>query len=321
MLSNKASYPAFKGLMLFLTSVACASGANEVQQLSTAPTKREISIQEPQLKLSPEAYKGKCPVDIRADGLLMATDNGIVKYRWVYKGAMGEVVMLRLSKNETETVTTTFKAIGKTLQPGTLLLSSAQKNESSEIHSDSSHATPFNLHSGTVQLLSLPVDEQDWRQARQSREISFKVECEEDKSFPVNVASTAKANLQPGPMLSISGAKAPWGSTLVVDASQFQTGRRGKQCPLSLAYEVLNQGMAQASASQAKLMSGTQVLSVKTIGDLAPEAKVSVTDTIYLSEGRHTLSLKLDNMEQLDESSESNNVQWITLQVLGCSGY
>lgn len=279
----------------------------------------KFMLQNPLLKVAPANYKGECPVDIEAEGTLKASGAGKVQYRWSHNGGMGPVGVAQLNSNGWKTVSTTFKDIGKSLPQGTLTLSSKLAQKQGPMNPNSIKAHADHVHTGSVQLLSLPMDEQNWSKARQSPQVGYKVECVSAFKPPVIATPILKADLLPGPTLSIANATAPWGSTLAVDASPFQAGKRGDQCPLRMTYDVLNEGTAEASVSQARLFTGSSSLHTQVLAKLSPNAQAKVADTIYLSDGRHTVGVKVDNQDQVSESSETNNMQRITVMVRGCS--
>jgi len=295
--------------MLFLFCVACWSEASEPHFLSSMPETQAFGVQTVQLKLEPETYRGKCPVDITAEGMLLATETVTVQYRWLYQGTMGKIATLRLNKDKPESVTTSFKDIGKQPQADTLTLSSKPSTKPSA----------RGLYTATVQLLSLPMGEQDWRKAHASAPATYRVECEADARSEAQDTSQAKADLVPGPVFTIAGASAPWGSTLAVDAASFQAARRGHECSLAFSYELSNHGKAEAGTSQARLFSGSLTLNSQSIGKLAPAEKVSITDNVYLSDGRHDLGIRVDDSDQVAEINESNNLRHVTVMVRGCS--
>lgn len=316
---NPAMIRGFKkhGLQKILLRVVCLLGlvflahANERPHQPSIPFKQNSSVdssQNPRLKLVPEVYKGKCPVDLRAEGVFPANENGQIQYRWVFNGGMGKITHLRLMQNAPNIVTTTFPAIGKPHSPDTHILSSKISSKLAD-----------KLHTGTIQLLTLPIDDEDWQQAGKSPEVRFSIECESDANPVMSNKHYSKADLVPGPNLTIGGATAPWGNTLAVDARPLLGARRGNECPLPLVYEVFNHGMSESAASQSRVMKGTDTLSNQPIDQLSPSAKIRVMDTIYLSDGRHQLSVKLDDLNQVDESSEANNVQSMTVMVRGCA--
>lgn len=309
MFSRLHSARRFSELMLFLFCVACWSEASEPHFLSSMPETQAFGLQTVQLKLEPETYRGKCPVDITAEGMLLATETVTVQYRWLYQGTMGKIATLRLNKNKPETVTTIFKNIGNTPQVDTLILSSNRSTKPSAA----------SLYTATVQLLSLPMGELDWSKARTSAPVTYRTECETDARFETQDPSPAKADLVPGPGFTMAGANTPWGSALAIDASPFQAARRGYKCSLPFTYELINLGEAEAGTSQARLFGGSLTLNSQSIGKLAPAEKVSITDNVYLSDGRHDLGIRVDDSDQVAEINESNNLRHVTVMVRGCS--
>lgn len=271
-------------------------------------------------RVTPAQYRGECPMAIEVEGTLQASAAVKVHYRWSHNGSMGPVAVAQLNSHGEKIVSTHFKDIGKTLPVGTLLLSSKDTPKPGPVDPKAYQAQPDSLHTGSVQLLSLPMDQQNWSKAYKSMQMGYKVDCDAQAKSAIGTTPVLRADLLPGPMFTLANASAPWGSTLAVDASAFQAGKRGDQCPLLMTYAVHNEGTAEAAASQASLLTGSNRLHSQNLGNQASGAKTKVAGILYLSDGRHTVSLKVDSQDQVNESSEANNMQGITVMVRGCSG-
>ena len=303
----------FHGLAALLLMMSLAL------QSSASPAHSEAGIDAISVKLTrvtPEQYKGECPVDIEVEGTLSVSAAVKVQYRWSHNGGMGPVGVAQLNSHGGKTVSTRFKDIGKTLPAGTLLLSSKPAAKAGPVNQAQSES----LHTGSVQLLSLPMDQQNWSKAYKSMQMGYKLDCDSHAKAAISATPVLRADLLPGPMFTLANATAPWGSALAVDASAFQAGKRGDQCSLPITYEVHNEGVAEAGASQARLFTGSNSLYSQSLGNLAPGTKAKVAGTLYLSDGRHMIGVKVDSQDQVSESSETNNLQGITVMVRGCSG-
>lgn len=117
--------------------------------------------------------------------------------------------------------------------------------------------------------------------------------------------------------LRLGTKSVPWGGSLTVtDADAILLS--GGKCAFDIEYIMANAGNDAAEpAFTNRLRSGTVVVSQQTGLTLAVGEIRTIKTQGYLSPGPHTLTLTLDDADNLSESDETNNVYSAQVEVKG----
>lgn len=282
-------------------------------------------LDKPLISVQPKNYTGSCPVDIKVEGTLKGNKGQQkVKYRWVHKGGMGPVGTAMLNTSGWKTVKTTLKDIGKKPSGNEKGINAkAPKPQGNPGMNFQAQGQGPNVFTGTVQLKALPFNQNNWNKAKTSATATYKVTCKEPlKPTPGKLPQLPgfkKPDLLPTPSLTLGDKTANWGSSMVVDASKGSGKKRGEACELRMAYDVKNQGQADANKPfKSRLFTGNNTLHQMTIPKLAKGASKKVSGLVYLEDGSYTIGVFVDSMTKVAESNEVNNKNRIQVTVKNC---
>jgi len=123
----------------------------------------------------------------------------------------------------------------------------------------------------------------------------------------------------------LAGSPHPWGSTITVDlphhASATRAGPNRNLCLFDqAAYRAFNKGYVATGPFVSKVTRNNLALHATGM-TLGPQANQWVVFGIALPEGASTLKVRLDALNQVGESDESNNTPQVTVIVkLDCDG-
>ncbi len=297
--------------------VCDAFDAPPSQQAGPASFDSPFVLEPPKVAVEPAKYSGACPVDLKVNGTLKAS-KGMqqVQYRWAHNGALGPVKTVMLNSSGWQSVNTVLKDVGKAAGPGQLKADHAPKGPGLQLKASDDDIN------GMVQLHVLAEGENNWQQARVSQPAPYSVNCRARLQGAGDVAAPrpGSVDLQPGPTLTIAQQTAPWGGTLVVDASEAGGRMRGERCELRFAYDVLNSAEQAAAQSASRLHEDQQTLHQAVVPGLAAGGKHRIVGHVYLANGSHVLGVSVDDKQQLVESDENNNRARIAVEVRGCGG-
>jgi hypothetical protein len=256
---------------------------------SGMPDHLAVPFQVTQLALSaaPTNHRGACPTEVVLTGTLTANQAGSTDYRW------------RIGNTQSASARLTFEGPG-----------SRQVHRTIEIDQNWDR---------TITLLSDAVGDHE------SNPVDVHVQCVTPRApgpsgLAPPQAPSSKADLVPGPTLSVGNASAAWGHTLTVNASTSDLPMQGNACGLSLSYQVRNIGTGSAGAFASRLGTPQSVLHMGQVAGLAAGAAKTVTGVLYLPEGDYQASVAVDSQGQVVETQEGNNGATVRLKVRNCGG-
>lgn len=279
--------------------------------------KAPFALENPKVAVTPTPYNGSCPVDLNVNATIKANEGQTkVKYRWSHNNGMGPVATTTLNTNGWKSVNTVLKDIGKPKGQGGKQLN-FNNNQGQQQPNQFQLKANAGIN-GIIKLLVLPESENNWAKAKVGS-ANYTVNCKTaSKGKIVMPAPTKKADLVPGPTLTIHNATANWGSVLNVDASNAQGAKRGDRCRLRFAYSVKNQGQGNAGQFFSRLFEGNTQHNQSPIPKLDTGESKTVSGHIFLNDGQHVIGVFVDNKKDINESNELNNMARITVNVKNC---
>ncbi len=126
------------------------------------------------------------------------------------------------------------------------------------------------------------------------------------KAENIKSANIALPDLSTHPGIEISGLKANWGETIILDASSA-TGTHEGMCVFPYKVDIWNLGTAHTGAFQYRLKSGPWSILEGHPG-LPAGGFTQAQGHIGLKPGKQEVIVGLDNMNQIAESNENNNI-------------
>jgi CARDB len=123
--------------------------------------------------------------------------------------------------------------------------------------------------------------------------------------------------------VKVAGIPVAWGGTLTVDASQAISKNKNNSglCEFQIEYSVHNIG--KATAGSFRSLWTNSVVKGSWHHDwspITPESVKSEKDLVPLKPGRNVLQLVLDDLQQVQESNETNNTFHVNVNVTGSCG-
>jgi hypothetical protein len=118
----------------------------------------------------------------------------------------------------------------------------------------------------------------------------------------------------------IGATTTAWGTTAGVDAAQAFSAQGGV-CQFAVQHTARNIGLAPSGAFSSVWTNSHAPGSVsRSWGSIAPGALDTQKDLVALKPGQNVLSLALDNLNQVQEASESNNRFRVIVNLTGTCG-